>query len=111
VSGAWPPPPDLASIQELMRSTDPEGLLAQGCPADEYEPEERAFFTAIADFPTPSIVVLNLLPILEAIWRQSFSPDANALAKSRPQLTLLAQQVERFFGPAAQPQTRGAVAP
>ena len=48
MSGAWPPPPDLASIQELVAGADVEGLIAGGAPGDEYEPEGEKIFEAIA---------------------------------------------------------------
>jgi hypothetical protein len=106
MSKPWPPPPDLDSIQELMREADPEGHIADGAPADEYEPEEEQLFAAIGHFPTTNLIATNILPILEAIWRDSFSLDDAALAQRRPALLALAEQIERFFGPAAQPLVR-----
>jgi hypothetical protein len=103
MSKPWPPPPDLASIQELVRVADPEGLLAEGAPADEYEPEERAFFAAIAHLPTAELLAATLLPHLERIWTESFP---GSLPASRPALLSLAQQIERFFGPESKPQVR-----
>ena len=102
----WPPPPDLASIRELVRTADPEGHIAEGSPADEYDPEEESIFAAIAHLKTSELTVLTLQPILEKIWHESFSHDADAAHKSRPALQSLAQQIARFFGPEAQPQTR-----
>jgi len=108
MSKPWPPPPDLESIQELMREADPEGHIAEGAPADEYEPEEEDFFAAIKHFPTADLIAPKLLPILETIWRKSFSLDDAALDERKPKLESLAQQIERFFGPEAKPQVRGA---
>ncbi len=108
MSKPWPPPPDLESIQDLMREADPEGHIADGAPADEYEPEEEQLFAAIQYHPTADLLATNILPILEAIWRSSFSLDDAALTQRRPALLALAQQIERFFGPAAQPQVRNA---
>jgi len=107
MSTRWPPPPDLHSIRELVRSADPEGHIADGSPADEYEPEEEAIFAAIAHLPTAGITELTLTPIIEQIWADSFAHDDAALARSRPALHNLAQQIARFFGPDAQPQVRG----
>ena len=102
----WPPPPDLASIQELLRNADPEGHLAEGAPADEYEPEEKEFFATIADFSTAELVATTLVPILDRIWQKSFNLDEDGLAKRRPALLSLAKEIERYFGPESKPRTR-----
>jgi len=105
---AWPPSPDLASVQELVRSADVEGLIAiHGAPADEYEPESKHIFSAIENFPTAELTVSNILPILETVWRKNFIDDDAKLALRRLAFESLAQQIARFFGPEAQPQTRG----
>jgi hypothetical protein len=106
MSAPWPPPPDLESIRDLVREADPEGHIAEGAPADEYEPEEEAIFTSIAHLTTGELTPANLIPIIEQAWRNSFSHDDQALANSRPALERLARQIARFFGPEAQPQTR-----
>jgi len=106
MSKPWPPPPDLESIQDLMRAADPEGHLAEGAPADEYEPEEEQLFAAIQHFPTADLLAVKLLPILKEIWRTSFNLDETALLSRRSALEGLAQQIEHFFGPAATPQVR-----
>jgi hypothetical protein len=106
MSKPWPPPPDLESIQTLVREADPERHIADGAPADEYEPEEEQIFAAIHHFSTGNLLAANVLPILENIWANSFSLDSTALEVRRPALLSLAQQIERFFGPAAQPQVR-----
>jgi hypothetical protein len=106
MSKPWPPPPDLESIQTLVREADPEGYLAEGAPADEYEPKEEDLFAAIEHFPTSDLIALKLTPILEDIWRKSFSLNETALTQRQPALRSLAQQIERFFGPEAKPQVR-----
>jgi hypothetical protein len=103
---SWPPAPDLESIQDLVRAADIEGLIAQGAPTDEYEPEEEQILSAIQHLPTSNLTTPNLLPLLEAIWRKSFTLDDAELATRQPTLEALAQQIARFFGPEAQPQTR-----
>jgi hypothetical protein len=108
MSKPWPPPPDLESIQQLMREADPEGHIAEGAPADEYEPEEEELFAAIRHYATADLLAANLLPILEGIWRKSFSLSDAALAERYSALLGLAQQIERFFGPEAKPQVRTA---
>jgi hypothetical protein len=106
MSKPWPPPPDLESIQQLVREADPEGHLAQGAPADEYEPEEELLFVALAPLPTQQLIVMNVLPVIEEVWRTSFALDDAMLAERRPALMALAMQIERFFGPMAAPLVR-----
>ncbi len=48
------------------------------------------------------------MPILEDVWRRSFELNDAGVALRRPKLLELAGQIERFFGPEAQPQVRGA---
>lgn len=108
MSAPWPPPPDLASVKELVRDADIEGLIGiHGAPSDEYDTEAEALHAAIAHFATSDITVINLLPPLEAIWRKNFIDEDAELALRRPALQALAQQIARFFGPEAQPVTRG----
>ena len=103
----WPPPPDLASIKELFQVADVEGLIeTHGAPADEYDTEAEALQAAVAHLQTSEITVDKLMPTLEAIWRRSFIGDDAELALRRPALLGLAQQIARFFGPEAEPQTR-----
>lgn len=106
MSAPWPPPPDLHSIQELVRAADPMRHLAEGAPADEYEPEEETLFAAIQHLPTAELLTANLMPILEPIFQQSFSLDEEGLSGVRPELLSLAKEIERFFGPEATPRTR-----
>jgi hypothetical protein len=109
MSTAWPPPPDLDSLKELVSAADVEGLiLAHGAPADEYDGEAEALFADIAHFPTAQLIPSNLMPILEPIWTTSFGHNEAELAERRPALEGLAQQIARFFGPEATPQVRGA---
>ncbi|WP_263379948.1 hypothetical protein [Granulicella paludicola] len=108
MSAPWPPPPDLESIQQLVREADVEGHLAEGAPADEYEPEEDELFAAIAHLPTSELTSENLLPIVTDIWTNSFALDEHALAEREPKLQSLAAEIERFFGPEATPQVRNA---
>lgn len=106
MSAPWPPPPDLESIQHLVREADIEGHLAEGAPADEYEPEEEEIYAAIATWPTARLTAANLQPVIEEIWRKSFNLNPSTLANRAPTITTLAREIERFFGPDAQPQVR-----
>jgi hypothetical protein len=105
----WPPPPDLASIEELVRNADPEGHIAEGAAADEYEPEEEAIFAALSPVPTNQLVASTILPVVEQIWRNSFAHDDEAMQRVRPALLSLAKEIERFFGPDSTPRTRGEI--
>lgn len=107
-SKPWPPPPDLASIQELVANADVDGFIAEGAHADEYESEAEQIFEKIAHLAIDDLVAAKLLPIVESIWADSFKLDASALEAKRPQLSALAGEIERFFGPGARPQVRGA---
>jgi hypothetical protein len=108
MSQPWPPPPDLESLKELVRDADAESFIANGAPADEYDGEAEELFAAIGSFPTSDLLVPQILPILERIWRKSFGLDDATFALSQPALLKLAEQIERFFGPSAQPQVRSA---
>jgi hypothetical protein len=104
---AWPPPPDRASIRELLRDADVEGFISiHGAPADEYDPEADELHATIAHLETSEITATRLLPTLEAIWRRNHIDDDAELALRRPALEGLAQRIARFFGPEAQPQVR-----
>ncbi len=106
MSKPWPPPPDIESIQELVATADVEGFIADGSPPDEYETEAELLFVAIENFPTADLLAPNILAILEPIWRKNFSLTDAELTLRRPALEILAQQIERFFGPEATPQVR-----
>ena len=107
MSKPWPPPPDLESLKELVRDADTEGFIElQDAPADEYDGEAEELYIKIAYSPTASIVVAQLLPHIEYIWKRAFEYSDEELLRARPKLKKLAQQIERFFGPEAKPQVR-----
>jgi hypothetical protein len=102
----WPPPPDLASIKELVQTADVEGFIADGAPADEYDHEAEELHAAIAHLVTSEITADRLLLTLEAIWRKNFADKDTELSLRRPALQGLASQIARFFGPEAKPLVR-----
>jgi hypothetical protein len=102
----WPPPPDIASMKELTQVADTEEFIKHGSPTDEYDGEAEELFKAIAGFSTSDITANNILPIIERIWSKSFDITQDNLVAHRHKLLALAQDIERFFGPAAKPQTR-----
>ncbi len=102
----WPPPPDLASLMELFATADVEGLIADNCPIDEYDPEAKHFYEATLGWPTTSFRAELTLPLLEQLWSKQFMLDEVQLGQRRPALQLLAQEIARFFGPEAKPLVR-----
>jgi hypothetical protein len=102
----WPPPPDLDSLKELFAAADVEGLIADECPLDEYDPEAKHFYEETQGLPTSAFTVEKILPLLERLWAKQFMLDETQLAHRRSALLALAEQIARFFGPEAQLQTR-----
>jgi hypothetical protein len=102
----WPPPPDLDSLKELFATADIEGLIADDCPLDEYDPEAKHFYEATIGYPTHKFAAEETLPFLEQLWVKQFMLNEEQLAQRKPALMELAQQIARFFGPGAGPQTR-----
>ncbi len=100
----WPPPPDLDSLQDLIRAADPEGLLAAGAPADEYQPEEEALLEKLQPLSSSDLTPDRILPLLTAIWETSFGD--RSCPTREPALRSLATQIAHFFGPEAEPQAR-----
>jgi hypothetical protein len=107
MSRPWPPPPDLHSIQELVREADIEGLIADDAPADEYDPEALSILKAIQPLATAQITVQSLTPIIETVWLAAFSTISGREAA----IAVLAQQIAHFFGPEATPIVRAALIP
>ena len=102
----WPPPPDLGSLKELFAAADIERLIADECPPDEYDPEAKHFYEDTKGLPTAGFAAEQTLPLLEKLWVNQFMLNEEQLVQRRPALKSLAQQIARFFGPEAQPQTR-----
>jgi len=99
----WPPPPDLESLRELFAAADVEGLIADDCPIDEYDPEAKHFLDLTKGWKTANFTSEYILPVLIKLFEEQFpNQRPGGLEKQKH----LAQQIERFFGPAAQPQTR-----
>jgi hypothetical protein len=107
-STTWPPPPDLASLEELVATADVESFIAQGGQPDEYDTEAEHLFQAIHTWSTADLTTDRLLPVLEEVWAEAFSLDDRGLEDRRVKLRELAGQIEHFFGPEAKPQVRGA---
>ena len=93
-------------MKELFATADVEGLIADECPPDEYDPEAKHFYEDTKDSPTSAFTVEKILPILEQLWVKQFMLNEAQLAQRQPTLTELAKQIARFFGPGARPQVR-----
>lgn len=106
-TAAWPPPPDRQSLNELLATADVEGFIAQGDPPDEYETEAEQLYNAVRNWPTRELIAERILPVLETIWTQAFSLDDREIQNRRVKLRQLAAQIQRFFGPGAEPHVRG----
>lgn len=106
MSAPWPPPPDLESLKELFATADVEGLIADKCPPDEYDPEAKHFFEETAGWPTSKFTADHVLPLLDQLWVKQFMLDKTQLAQRRPALEKLSAEIIRFFGPEAQPIVR-----
>ena len=106
MSAPWPPPPDLDSLKELFATADVEGLIADECPLDEYDPEAKHFYEATIGFPSSKFAADQTLPFLKQLWVKQFMLNEEQLAQRKPALTELAEQIARFFGPEAKPQVR-----
>ena len=106
MSAPWPPPPDLDSLKELFANADVEGLIADECPFDEYDPEAKHFYEATIGSNSSKFAVEQTLPLLEELWIKQFMLNEAQVAQRRPALKSLAEQIARFFGPGANPATR-----
>ncbi|HXB62697.1 MAG TPA: hypothetical protein VNU94_07610 [Acidobacteriaceae bacterium] len=89
---------DLESVQDLVRAADIEGFIADGDPADEYDPEERYLFAALASWPSSQFTKANVLPVIVEIWRKSFSLDDADLSERLSRIDELTAQIVHFFG-------------
>lgn len=106
MSAPWPPPPDLESLKELFATADVEGLIADGCPLDEYDPEAKHFFDETLGWTTSKFVIENLEPLLMELFSKQFTWSDAQKTERKSGIASLATQIERFFGPEAQPQVR-----
>ncbi len=60
------------AVGRVVDAQDPEGLLAMGCPVDEYESEVRALAGLVARGPVTSAEVLR-------IWEHWFGPGSSLM--------------------------------
>jgi hypothetical protein len=91
------PRPDLESIQDIVRAADPEGLLAEGAPEDEYEPEEEALLEELLTLSTSELTEERVRALLDEVWSAAFvsaeTPERDA------GLQAIAERIVHYFGP------------
>jgi hypothetical protein len=88
---------DEESIEELFTTTDLEGLIADGAPADEYEPEMEQLIEALAQIPTGEASQSKIVDILTGIWRTDFSASEDRLEALRPGFESLANTLLEHY--------------
>jgi hypothetical protein len=89
--------PDQESIHELFQTTDPEGLIAAGAPADEYDPEIDQLLEALAQIPPGQTSRSHILDLLADIWRKDFSATEDHLTHIQPLFESIADQLLEHF--------------
>ena len=88
---------DDESLQELFTTTDPEGLIAAGAPADEYEPEMEQLTATLAVIPSGETSRTKILDTLDDIWRRDFAATEERLAHCRPAFESIADQLLEHY--------------
>ena len=88
---------DLESIQDIVRNADPEGLLAEGAPQDEYEPEEEELYAELEALSASEITEELVSQILNTIWEAAF--DSEATPEREAALHTIVERIIHFFGP------------
>ncbi len=88
---------DRESLQELFATHDPEGLLAAGAPADEYDPEMEQLTAALAALPPGDTTHALILNHLNAIWHKDFAATDAHLARCRPAFDSIAAKLLEHY--------------
>jgi len=88
---------DEESVEELFTTHDLEGLIADGAPADEYEPEMEQLIAALAQIPTGESSQSKIVAILANIWRTDFSSTEDRLKALRPGFESLANTLLEHY--------------
>jgi len=91
------PRPDLESIQDIVRSADPEGLIAEGAPEDEYEPEEEALMAELKSISTDELTEDLVRALVDDIWSTAFDSDETPAREAG--LQAIAERIIHYFGP------------
>jgi hypothetical protein len=81
-------------IKAALDSEDPEGLVAMGAPADEYESEALLIQGRIAKVSADKVSVDQIADIVAEVWNSQFGPfDAENLNKRRPAFSSVARKI------------------
>ena len=88
--------PDIINVERIqaaLNDADVEGLLAMGCPDDEYAPEARMVAEALATIATTERTEHRVVAILSAVWGQMFGCSDQGLESRRPAFQTIAQRI------------------
>ena len=88
---------DLESLEELIRTADIEGYLAEGAPQDEYDLEIAALLTRLHEIPPGDATREHLVSLLETVWQSAFSLSPADLLERRPAFMAIADKLLHFF--------------
>jgi hypothetical protein len=84
-------------VKAALDSEDIEGLLAVGCPADEYDGEASSIESEIAkvtDFGEKPVSVEQAETVVTDVWKRRFGPfTAEDLERRRSQFTAVARRI------------------
>jgi len=88
---------DLESIDELIRTQDIEGFIAEGAPEDEYAPEIEVVYAQLLALPIQQASRERLIALLEAVWAKAFSLSVTQLETRKPDFEAIAGKIRHFF--------------
>ena len=81
-------------IKAALNAEDPEGLLAMGAPADEYESEASLIEARIAPASADKLDVGQIADIVAEVWNDRFGPfDADGLNKRHNAFSSVARRL------------------
>jgi hypothetical protein len=88
---------DLESVDELIRTQDVEGFIAEGAPEDEYEGEIEAVYERLRALPVEEASRERLMAVLEEVWARSFSLSAAELKEREGAFGEIVGKIRHFF--------------
>jgi hypothetical protein len=82
------------TIKVALDSEDVEGLLAMGCPPDEYDSEASLIEGRIAKVPGDKLNADRIADIVAEVWNSQFGPfDEEDLDKRRQAFSSVARRI------------------
>ncbi len=88
---------DLESLEELIRTADIEGYLAEGAPQDEYDLEIATLLSGLHAIPPGLATREKLIALLETVWQSAFSLPPADLLERRSAFEAIADKLLHFF--------------